>query len=227
MAVWTAPTGLALVTELKIVLRDDDTPEVFTYTMCQQFLDDAIVELNQLRPREQVGTIDASTDLTSELAARIDDVWKVEWEDPDGYVGDIIPASDGSSPGWLYYANRMRFDGQTMRRIVEAVDNADPPWRLRWYGYQFRGVFPGSGSSTTYVDIDNGEDESLLLRFARWSGLRSLGSDRSLFQQWQQQTNNSDVSATQLTQMTAMAENEWDQLRKRLTRVRRPAVGAT
>jgi hypothetical protein len=222
---WQAPTLDALIASLKIVLRDNDSPEVFTFGMCQQFLDDGINELNQIRPREVVGTIDADSDISGELAPRLDEIWKVEYVDPEGFIYSTVPASDGDTPGWVFYGRRIRFDGQTRRNISRLIDQTEPPWTLRWYGYQLRDMTPASGSGI--VEFDVPEDEFLVLRYGRWAGLRSLNNDRSLFQQWVQQTNNTDVSPTQLNQMVAMAEQEWLGLRRRSLRVRRVPVGAT
>jgi hypothetical protein len=47
--------------------------------------------------------------------------------------------------------------------------------------------------------------------------------DRTLYQQWQTQANNSDVSPTQLLQMASTFKQEWSDLRKRVVRLRRVA----
>jgi hypothetical protein len=67
----------------------------------------------------------------------------------------------------------------------------------------------------------SGEEEFSVRSFARAQGFDMLAHDRSLFAQWQGQTNNTDVSPTQMMQMEANAKQEWLKHRSLIRVVRR------
>jgi hypothetical protein len=66
------------------------------------------------------------------------------------------------------------------------------------------------------------EEEIYSVRsYAKSEGYDLLSHDRSLFSQWQGQTNNTDVSPTQMMQMAGNAKQEWDRHRGLIRTVRR------
>jgi hypothetical protein len=64
-------------------------------------------------------------------------------------------------------------------------------------------------------------DEAAVRAFCRLQGLRALVEDRALFTQWQTQTNNADISPTQLGNMKSEAYREWERMVARIRRIPR------
>ena len=67
----------------------------------------------------------------------------------------------------------------------------------------------------------SGEEEYSVRAYAKSAGFDMLAHDRGLFAQWQGQTNNTDVSPTQMMQMAGNAKQEWDRHRGLIRTVRR------
>lgn len=66
-----------------------------------------------------------------------------------------------------------------------------------------------------------GEEEFSVREFAKAQGFDLLTHDRSLFAQWQGQTNNTDVSPVMMLNMAAQAKTDWERRARKITTVRR------
>ena len=90
------------------------------------------------------------------------------------------------------------------------------------YGYGARPLPPSVTDPTPSPETGLSETETYSVRaYAKSAGFDLLAHDRSLFAQWQGQTNNTDVSPTQMTQMAAGAKVEWDRQRGLIRVVRK------
>jgi hypothetical protein len=211
------PSLTELRTKVLRSLQDPDG-EAFNPDEINDFINDAIAEVNQIRPREALSAV---TDVATLDALGMTYVWKVEVVD---YVGGstVLPPNNDETRyanGWVLYANRLIFPQKYIDWLT--TNFADGRVRLDVYGYSVRDPLV---SDEQVGDFDL-LDEQLVLRYAMLRGYRALLADRALFQQWQAQSNNTDVSPTQLTNMAQVAEAEWGRNRSRSYVIRRPPVG--
>ena len=205
----------------------DPTFAAFTTAELNDYINDGISELNELRPVETRLSI---TDISALDSLGLDYVWKVEAHDVTTNGQNTIPPNNDETNypnGWQYYADNLIL----------------PPALVAWYTRAFAGDVPGIPEQSLEILVygyalrdlltidaqvapfESAIDEQAVRQYARWRGLDALLGDRRLFQQWQTQPNNSDVSPTQLTNMETIAESEWSRTRRRIYAIRRPAVG--
>jgi len=224
------PTLLDLTTR---VYRDlaDDKQVVFTKPQVQDFVRAGMVEINRLIPLEsQVDLI-----LTSGVYRYIVNLIQptdVDIRDPNtGVPIQTIPFAnhpglDGDGDdlkgrwGWAF--QRTADDRGTIELPrswidqVTAMDPSDQPI-IRVYGYAYRTI-PYTDTFETGL---GGEEEYALREFAKAQGFDLLSHDRSLFAQWQGQTNNTDVSPVMMMNMAATAAANWQRRRGAIRTLRR------
>jgi hypothetical protein len=88
---------------------------------------------------------------------------------------------------------------------------------LRVWGYSDRDALTDDAD---VLDADlNGE--VIVRAYAKHRGFQNLLNDRALFQQWVTQSNNTDVSPTQLLGMYQVTDATWRDLRVRSRLMRR------
>jgi hypothetical protein len=213
-----------LATMVQRIYRDlaDEAQEVFTNTMVEDFVREGIAELNRIAPPEVsvniALTVDDATNrvMVDTYNIPIDLPYRVAkvWFDGRGTYGmQTIPAAedgvDEMAYGFLF--RRTPTGGViTFPRVV--IDSIDPDYQgLNVAGYGSRPM-PFTGTVSPTLSLSE-EEEYLIRVFGRSRGYDVLSHDRSLFAQWQGQTNNSDVSPTQMMQMAANAANDWDRQR--------------
>lgn len=211
------------LTELRAkIARDirDELMDAFTSSEIDDYINDAITELNLIRPREAISSLRGILDLDS---LGMSYIWKVETVAADGTGGSqVIPPNNDETRfmnGWTYFAGRLVLP----QKYVDWLDTRFTAGTLRLdvYGYSLRTPLV---SDEEIADFDS-VDESLVRRYAMTRAYRSLLADRSQFQQWQANANNSDVSPTQLTNMSQVVDAEWNRNRARSYVIRRPPVG--
>jgi hypothetical protein len=200
------------------VFRDlaDESKTVFSTAQVEDFVRGGIAELNRIAPYDTYADIDLQTGITAYYTG-ISHPYRVEVR--SSKTGDIVPVAFesedmGSLTGWTFKA-RPDISGGTIefpRDLIKALDATI--WYARVHGYVER---PNPTTSTASVMLTF-EDEYVVREYAKAEGFTLLTHDRALFAQWQGQTNNTDVSPTQMLNMAATAKQEW--LRRRgLTRV--------
>lgn len=213
------PTLSELYAKIGRDLRDADHT-TFGTDVLADFIGDGIAEINQIKPNELRLEV---TDLDVLGALPFTHVWKVEVVKADGYGQEVIPPNnDGTTHyqnGWTYFATNLQLPQSVLRVLDQAF--IDVTMVLLIYGYYDRNPLVDDS------DVFDGvlEDEQLLRRYVKALGFQALLADRNLFQQWQVQTNNTDVSPTQLTNMAQSAEAEWNRVKRRAYKVRLPAAG--
>lgn len=203
-------------------VRDPDL-EAFVSDEVDDWINGGLAELNQIRPIEAVVQITDTADLADLSFSYL---WKVEIVNITEAGGsDIIPPNNDETKwanGWLLFANELRLPARYITWLDERLAAAgDGSVRLDLYGYTQRDAL----TTDEEVAEVSFADEHLIRQYARLRAYASLAQDRALFQQWQAQANNSDVSPTQLTNMQQVAEAEWNRVRSRNLTIRRPPVG--
>ena len=198
--------------------------------MLMDYANEGITELGRVKPIEVRGSI---TEIPHVFDPPPVDIWAVILNDGAGGSDYLAPMDENvSGDGWTYYGRELLFGPRLLARLQRLVHSAGTPeypdgtlspYSITWFGYRGRDVFDGDVEEI--ADFIEPEDEICVRRYARWAGFRALDSDRTLYQQWQTQANNSDVSPTQLNQMVGMAESEWDQLRRKVMILRHPPLG--
>jgi len=227
---WTSPSLSELQTKLRRDLRDTNG-DAFTPDMLMDYANEGITELGRVKPIETRGLI-TEIPFVFEPPAPVD-IWAVVLGDGSGGTEYLAPMDENvSGDGWTYYGRELIFGPRLLARLsqyihsvgsVEYPDGTLSPYNIAWYGYRGRDVFDGDVDEI--ADFIDPEDEICVRRYVRWAGFRALDTDRTLYQQWQTQANNSDVSPTQLNQMVGMAETEWDALRRKVMILRHAPLG--
>ena len=216
--VYEPPTLSELYARVGRDLRD---PEHLTLDLdvLGDFINDGIAEINQVKPPELRLEV---TDLEGLASLPFSHVWKVEAVRTSGEGQNLIPPNnDGVAwqNGWTYFAHRLELPQATVRWLAQVFE--DITVVIRIYGYYDRD--PLADVEDTF-DGDL-EDEQLLRRYCKALGFEALKADRNLYQQWQAQANNADVSPTQLTAMADAAMADWHRIKRRAYAIRMPAAG--
>lgn len=202
-------------------LADEATPHVFSTLQVEDFIRGGIAELNDVAPSDIIYDLPLVTDpdtgivttfsydIPINLPHRVEIIRTVDgyrWslsEPEDGYVGtggyDFRATAAGGTidfPAW--YLNQ--FDASS--------------YLIRIHGYGARPLPASVVDPTPSPDCGLSPEEEYTVRaYAKSAGFDLLSHDRSLFAQWQGQTNNTDVSPTQMMQMAAGASRDWDRQR--------------
>lgn len=202
----------------------DEAKEVFSALQVEDFVRGGIAEINRISPQELKEVIDTHADpitgITSlyEFELDMDLIYRVEVERvADGWTTLLGEAVEGQtvSTGWVF------------RRLFNGGRLEFPKWWLRevnWNQYYLivHGYRPRPQPANLGEEVPLSDQEEYSVRaYARAMGYDLMAHDRSLFTQWQGQTNNSDVSPTQMMQMAASAKDEWDRHRGLIRTVRR------
>jgi len=199
----------------------DPAHTTFGLDVLLDFINDGLVELNETKPLQQRFAI---TDLT-----QFDDtlpfvtIYRVDSIRTDGTSGEnIIPPNNDAvawQNGWSYFARYLRLPQYMLQQLSPAFDDASI--YLQVQGYVDRDALVDD------TDVFQGdlEDELLLRRYVKSVGFAALLADRNLYQQWQMQANNTDVSPTQLTNMSGQADQSWRHAKNRAYVIRYPAAG--
>lgn len=117
---------------------------------------------------------------------------------------------DGPNSGWETHA------GVLFLPVSVSFVSTD---LIRLFGY---GRFAQLSSSSDTTDMDSTAIWGMRV-FARSEAYDKLLQDRAKFQQWQAQTNNTDVTAAVLNGIAFSARRRWKEERDRLRRVRKKA----
>lgn len=220
MADYSAPT---LEDMWALVGRDLTDPghNVFNTDQLTDYINGGISEVNRVRPLETIVSIayDGTNDTLPLGPLALDDPFIVEMLDANGrHAKYILHAKSAATvqDGWDYWAHTLVL-GPWYGDFATTMTR-DNDWTIRVWGYRPRDPLI---VDTDIAEFDNLTDEYAVRLYCRMEAYRSLNVDRGLFQQWQQQTNNSDVSPTQLNGMLATAESSFDRQQKRMFLPRR------
>jgi hypothetical protein len=212
---------MPLLSELATsVYRDlgDEGKVVFSPLQVEDFIRGGIAELNRVAPMEIIEDITLHVDPNGVI-----DQW--DYDVPIGLpygveVRSVDGAVAGLGPG-LHYSFRTTPRGGVIELNKFYLSSVDPAlYTIRVRGYGPRPLPSSNGGQDPAVDVSPDEEYSVR-EFARAQGYDLLAHDRSLFGQWQGQTNNTDVSPTQMLQLASSAKAEWSRRRGLIRVVRR------
>jgi hypothetical protein len=213
MAPYAAPDFNKLKDAVASDLRDPSY-KTFTEPQIGNLVNEGMAELDRLRPWERyvflgwsypsyTMTVSLQTIITIEVQELEDGPWR-----PVPQSARILEGI--AQDGWDQW-------GDTLFLPQHMLLSADMTFRALTYWERD----PFTTVETQVAQFFDMTDEQLVRCYARWAALESLLHDRTLYQQWQTQANNSDVSPTQLLQMASTYKQEWSDLRKRAVRLRR------
>jgi hypothetical protein len=209
------------------VARDlvDPDHRVWNTDQLTDYINGGIAELNRVRPLESAETIawDEETETLPLATLVLEQVFAVELRSPTGSNQWQIPFAPSGVPGrdgWDYHGRTLWLGATWSAKAAHYTRDND--YNLVVWGYRPRDPLLVLTDVAEFLDLN---DEMAVRMYARLEAYRALNMDRSLFQQWQQQANNADVSPTQLNGMLGTAESSFDRQQKRLFSPRRiPAV---
>lgn len=222
---YTAPDWGTLRSAVQRDVRDE-AGVVFSDRVLDDFSSAGIGELNEVRPLETVAEVqgdDAFATLGLNYVYRVDSA--VDAGNGLALAWGIVPSEVDApySNGWTYHAGVLRFAPGLQRALDRQVAQYDAAnVYVRVWGYSNRDI--PSGDSDV-LQFENRMDEQFVRKYSTLEAHRALLADRSLFQQWLTQANNSDVSPSQLEGMRSIAEDEMRAMRRRMYLIRHPVVG--
>lgn len=210
MTAYTPPVQSALRESISRDLHDPEN-ETFSTTEINDLINMGIAELNRLCAKEyRADIVLVANTYTYALDSTVDGLYRVEmWKDAAYYFTIPRMVDDLTTSGWdvfeniLYLPRSLSFNATTDTMTVWGYELRDPAML-----------------DDDVVDCDL-DGESLIRAYAQYTCFQRLIMNRALFQQWQTNTNNSDVSATQLLGMASVYANEWRAQRSRVRRLRR------
>jgi hypothetical protein len=208
----------------------DETHNVFTLDQVEDFIRAGVAELNRIAPLETydditlvAGTADYPTDIVLPYAVRL--------MSPDGVrLGDLVQTNDFDqiSYGWNHRVTGSTASIEIPMNMANWAAALDDPPTLRVYGYSNRDMpyrtqlTPGPPPTYDDPQVAVGEDDAFSVReYAKAQGYDMLAHDRSLFAQWQGQSNNTDVSPVMMMNMAAQAQSTWHSRSRLVTTIRR------
>jgi hypothetical protein len=212
---YVPPDQETLRTSVSRDLHDVDN-KAFATSEVNDMINQGIAEANLLMPKEYRDTV-ALVDSVFEypLTPTVTDIFRVEvWRnnqnDVLSFYAHLPPKDEDSISGWEWYG------GSLMIPTTTDIDTDSNDSLVVW-GYQDRDPLLDDAE----VLDGNLTAEYVVRAYCAFTAFQRLIASRSLFQQWQTQANNSDVSATQLLGMASVYSREWRELRMRVRRLRR------
>jgi hypothetical protein len=199
-------------------LRDIDNRTFGPLTL-RDLINDGIIEVNRVAPKEMTdiivplaNTYEYPTDVTE---GRRLELWDATTTPPT-VVARVVPASENpvvtSNSGWELWAGKLRIGYGTLSQITIAQHE------LYLWGWGKRALL------SDLLDVLDASDEAeqAIREYATFAGYERLMADRSLFTQWQTYASNSDVSPTQMGNMTSYWERRWHDRRRQIKVMRFP-----
>ena len=233
--VYTPPTRAEMREVIYRALRDP-AGSVFPPDTVNDFINEALMDLSNYRPREESRVVVWNEDtetISPEDVEGMSDIWAVQVR--VGYADTISASNSGGrstfyippmaygasnvTAGWEMWGPSFRLTNFWVQRIKALRERTDVT--LLMFGYADR-LLPVE--DIDYLDLSNPTDQFCLTQHAKMLGFQTLNADRSLYQQWLSATNNTDVSPTQLQGMLGQAEASFQRIRGRNSVIRRVPV---
>lgn len=214
-----------LHSELRAALAQDlrDTQyKTFSDTQMTRFLNDGIVEVNRVYPLQVADDIPVEQDVFL-YPTRMTSAFRCELWNDDTMV-DSLPYNDGDSiyGGWDLVGLDLMVPPSV---CVESTLETYPTLSLKLYGYARRQLIPLDDDGSFQTELD-GEAAMAVRWFAQYRAFVTLLSDRSLFKQYQSESNNTDVSMPMLINLLQTARSEWERQVAALRTLRRVPPGS-
>jgi hypothetical protein len=224
------PTLADLTNSVFSDLADGPPGLVFTQLQVEDFIRGGIADLNRVAPTDSIDDLDLVLDPDTNLITTfaydtpINLPYRVEWRrSSDGWTQPIPEAVEGESgvTGFVFRQTPAGGNIEFPYWMLGGIDGSI--YGIRLHGYAARPLpyttDPDPALSPAIAVTP--EEEYSIRAYAKSAGFDLLAHDRSLFAQWAGQTNNTDVSPTQMMQMAGGAKQEWDRHRSLIRTVRR------
>jgi len=215
---YTAPSRSTLRNALARDLRDPDL-KTFTEQELNDLLNQALVEVGRIYPKERVVeyaiTLDGQTQIPCDAAS----IFRVEVIRDGAVASGIAQNTHGlhSQAGWDLHANILWLPLYSASGL--RIDDSPT---IRVWGYWERNLMQGTlpADDNQIADTD-AEAEFGVRTYASLLGYQRLQNDQMLFQQWLTNTGQTDVSPNQLAQTADMYMSQWREMRQRFRRLQR------
>lgn len=197
------------------VAQDLRDPELKTFNMDEvtDLVRKAIIEVGGVYPKEAVDTLTLAAD-TWRYTLLVEDPFRVEIVDGTGVYQLHQSDGEASSNGWEFFGGVLSLPRSTHWTVT--TDQTTTPV-LRVWGYARR--FPPT-EEADLCDVDAVAERAVRL-CAVFRGYQRLVNDRTLFSQWNSESQNTDVTMTQLMGVAQVFGQDWDQERRRIRLLRR------
>jgi hypothetical protein len=203
-----------LQTRLARDLRDPDNG-TFTTAMLTDLLNDGVVEISRIAPKEFQEDVDTDGSYSYTLEQPDARVERVEvWAAGPPEVFHLrIPNQNHavratSQSGWEWW-------NETLLLPKAYGDYATADFFLRVWGHASYPLMAG-GSDDSGLNDDL---EAALIEFCTLGGFELMLNERALFKQWQAQQNNTDASMNSLISAVGLWQSKWERRRKQLLEV--------
>jgi hypothetical protein len=191
-------------------LRDTGNA-TWTVAELDDLINRGIDALADVYPREIVATVATATTGTFQYAlAPFISIYRLDRHNSAATFLETIPRGTGDHPdsGWETHQSTL---------FVPTGMTLTTGDLLRAFGYA-RYIVLSAATSVTDVDASG---LWAVRVFAQTEAFAGLLNDRAAFQQWQSNSNNTDVTALGLAQLYGQAQARWDRERRRLRRIRK------
>lgn len=206
---------MTTLAQLRVMVASDIRDPLnatFNTTQIDYFINAGVNELNRFYPKEILDDI-TPVALTYSYATDAAQAFRVEVFRDTAFLRSI-PANlddDSAQGGWELWAGNLMLPKPTVDAMVPATDF------IRVWGYGSRAQLTDAAQ---VLDADTDGEWGVRL-YARWQAYTVLNAERALFKQWQAQSQNTDISATQLQTDVSLFAQEWDRHKNHLRRLRR------
>ena len=196
-------------TQLARDLRDTTNATWSTAEMDDR-INQGIDALAAFYPKEVVSTFaTVAASVSSYAASAFTNIYRIDTYDGTTYMG-TVPHGNGDGPdsGWELH------NGIVWMPPTYPVATG---YTLRAFGY---GAYVQLSASSSTTDLDTPGTYAVRV-FAQVESFAQLIADRAKFQQWQADSNNTDVTALGLAQLYGGATQRWLRERQRLRKMRK------
>jgi hypothetical protein len=219
MAAYEPPTLAELIAYVGRDLTDPES-KVWNVEQKTDYINGGIAELNRIRPLEATEVLlwDEDAQRLPLKVSVLESVFHVELLSVDAAYQQAIPYSASgvdTRTGWDFYAQSIWLGPTWLARAGRTTQQGGS---LVLMGYRSRDPLLVEDDVAEFLDLT---EEMFVRLYCRMEAYRAMNMDRSIFQQWQQQANNSDVSPTQLNGMLGTAEASFDRQQRRMFLPRR------
>jgi hypothetical protein len=210
--VYAPPTLEQLRARVAADLRDP-LYKTFMAADIDALINGAVVEVSRAYPKQVVSSVVYDTGV-ADYPVDFTDIFRVEVFRDGVYAFTIPPneSDDSAQGGYDTFAGAVHLPWYVVARLSETTDDS-----IRLWGYRNREIME---TATESLDGD-AEFEHGVRTYSVLTGYQRLANSRALFQQWTQDSNNTDVSPTQLLGMAQAFESQWQHIRQQLRTLRR------
>jgi hypothetical protein len=205
---------MATLSDLRTyVARDlrDTSNATFSTAEIDDLINQGIDALADVRPVEIVQTIGTvAAGVYSYAASSFAGIFRVDIYTSAGTYRTTLPHAygDGPNSGWEFHGGVLYLPPSYTFTAGDTIQA---------WGY---GGYAQLSASTATTDLTTSGIWAVRV-FAQAEAFQRLMNDRAKFQQWQSDSNNTDVTALGLASLMAQARSRWDRERGRMRRLRR------